>query len=131
MAQTSGSFVLCKWRKRKNSARYMRKKFKWLKVDKKEIIKEQQSVKQVQRQVAANLRATQEECDKLRNETDQIIRQTAHTRARLALMFNILKAREQGDLAQAAQLTQSLRETLSGDNSNNETTVVTSDITIM
>ncbi|KAE8692215.1 Heavy metal atpase 2 [Hibiscus syriacus] len=75
----------------------------------KEMSKEQESVKEVQRQVEANLRAFQEECDKLRDETSQIIRQSAHTRIRLALMFNILKAREQGDLAQAAQLTRSLR----------------------
>ncbi|XP_039061051.1 uncharacterized protein LOC120205206 [Hibiscus syriacus] len=95
--------------KRKNSARYLRKRFKRLKVDMKEMSKEQESVKEVQRQVEANLGAIQEECDKLRDETAQIIRQSAHTQTRLALVFNILKAREQGDLAQAAQLTRSLR----------------------
>ncbi|KAK8647738.1 hypothetical protein V6N13_121465 [Hibiscus sabdariffa] len=88
---------------------YMRKRFKKLRVDMKDMSKEQHNVKQMQSQVEARLRAVQEECDRLRDETDQIIRQSADTQARLALMFDILKARERGDFDKAAQLTRSLR----------------------
>ncbi|KAK9024420.1 hypothetical protein V6N11_004582 [Hibiscus sabdariffa] len=87
----------------------MRKRFKKLRVDMKEMSKEQHSGKQMQRQVEARLRTVQEECDRLRDETDQIIRQSADTQARLALMFDILKARERGDFNKAAQLTRLLR----------------------
>ena len=87
----------------------MAKRFKRVKVEMKKISKEQQNIKEGQRQIGAKLIAIDEECEQLRRETNQIIRQSANTQIRLGLMFTILKAREQGDLAKAAQLTQLLR----------------------
>ncbi|XVF78010.1 hypothetical protein PTKIN_Ptkin14bG0093700 [Pterospermum kingtungense] len=85
----------------------------------KAIKKEQQSIKEGQRQVGAKLKAVTEECEQLRNETNQIMQQSANTQIRLALMFQILKAREQGDFAKAAQLTRLLREIVGRDNCKN------------
>ncbi|XWS10404.1 hypothetical protein CRYUN_Cryun39dG0074600 [Craigia yunnanensis] len=88
----------------------------------KKISKDQQSIKERQRLVRGKLKATEEECEQLRKETNQIIRQSANTQILLGLMFSILKAREQGDLAKAAQLTRLLREIAGRDNCKNEAT---------
>ncbi|XWS27580.1 hypothetical protein CRYUN_Cryun26dG0128500 [Craigia yunnanensis] len=101
--------------KRKNSAKYMRKGFKRLKVEMEEIREEQQSIKEGYRQVREKFKAIEEGCEQLRKETNQINRQSANSQIRLALMFAILKAREQGDFTRAAQLTQLLRDIVARD----------------
>ncbi|XVE74305.1 hypothetical protein DITRI_Ditri12bG0006300 [Diplodiscus trichospermus] len=45
-----------------------------------------------------------------------LIQQSALTQLRLALMLNIVKARDEGDFAKAAQITQLLREIVARDN---------------
>ncbi|XP_021298821.1 uncharacterized protein LOC110427593 isoform X1 [Herrania umbratica] len=100
----------------KTSAKYMKRRFKKLKEEIKEISRQQQSIREGQRQVAAKFKAIEEECEQLRQETNRIIRQSANTQIRLSLMFNILKAREQGDFSKAANLTQLLREIVTRDN---------------
>ncbi|XP_021298822.1 uncharacterized protein LOC110427593 isoform X2 [Herrania umbratica] len=100
----------------KTSAKYMKRRFKKLKEEMKEISRQQQSIREGQRQVAAKFKAIEEECEQLRQETNRIIRQSANTQIRLSLMFNILKAREQGDFSKAANLTQLLREIVTRDN---------------
>ncbi|KAK8479271.1 hypothetical protein V6N11_064498 [Hibiscus sabdariffa] len=94
----------------------MRKRLGRLKVEMEDISREQQSIKEGQSQVRAKFNAIEEEYEQLRNETNQIIQQTANTQIRLGLMFSILKAREQGDLGKAAQLTALLREMVARDN---------------
>ncbi|OMO63606.1 hypothetical protein COLO4_32294 [Corchorus olitorius] len=81
----------------------------------KNISKDQQSIKEGQIQVREKFKAIEEECEQLRAETSKIIRQSANTQIRLSLMFNILKAREQGDFAKAAHLTQLLRQIVAGE----------------
>ncbi|WRX28205.1 hypothetical protein QQP08_020692 [Theobroma cacao] len=108
-------------RKGKSSAKYMRRRFKKLKEEMKEICREQQSIREGQRQVAAKFKAIEEECEQLRKETHQIIRQSAKTQIRLILMLNILKAREQGDFSKATNLTQLLREIIARDNVSQST----------
>ncbi|EOY20397.1 Uncharacterized protein TCM_046287 [Theobroma cacao] len=105
----------------KSSEKYMRRRFKKLKEQMKEISKEQQSIREGQRQVAVKFKAIEEECEQLRKETHQIIRQSANTQIRLSLMFNILMAREQGDFSKAANLTQLLREIIARDNVSQST----------
>ncbi|XWS27593.1 hypothetical protein CRYUN_Cryun26dG0129800 [Craigia yunnanensis] len=94
----------------------MRKRFKRLKVEMKKISKEQQSIKEGQKQVRETFKAIEEGCEQLQQETNQIIRQSANTQIRLGLMFNIQKAREQGEFARAAQFTRLLREIVARDN---------------
>ncbi|XVE53430.1 hypothetical protein DITRI_Ditri03aG0002500 [Diplodiscus trichospermus] len=98
----------------------MRKRLKRLKVEMEEISKQQQSVKEGKRQVHAKFKAIEDECKQLRQETKQIIQQSENNQIRLSLMFNILKAREQGDFAKAAQLTGLLREIVARDDSQND-----------
>ncbi|XVF77994.1 hypothetical protein PTKIN_Ptkin14bG0092700 [Pterospermum kingtungense] len=74
-----------------------------------EISKEQESIKEGQRQVREKFEAIEGECEQLRKQTNKIIQQSANTQIRLALMFNILRAREEGDFAKATHLTQLLR----------------------
>ncbi|KAB1669114.1 hypothetical protein ES319_1Z173000v1 [Gossypium barbadense] len=88
----------------------MRKRLNKLKTELKVVSKEQKSIKEGQRQVGAKLQAINYECEQLRRETNRIIQQIATTQIRLALMFNILKAREECDFAKAHQLTALLRE---------------------
>ncbi|KAL4385405.1 hypothetical protein GQ457_15G014790 [Hibiscus cannabinus] len=47
---------------------------------------------------------------RLKEETEMVIKQSAGTQIKLALMFNILKAREGGDFIEASKLTKFLRE---------------------
>ncbi|GKV29439.1 hypothetical protein SLA2020_010660 [Shorea laevis] len=81
-----------------------------------EISKDQQNIKEGQKQVREKLEAIEAECAQLRNETDLMIRQSAASKLNLCLMFKILKAREEGDFAKATQLAQLLRTILARQN---------------
>ncbi|GMI90060.1 hypothetical protein HRI_002675300 [Hibiscus trionum] len=74
-----------------------------------DIRREQNSIKEAQSQVRQKLTAIEMECELLQEETELMIQRSALTQLRLSLMFNILKAREEGDLAKAAQITALLR----------------------
>ncbi|MBA0854445.1 hypothetical protein Goshw_030479 [Gossypium schwendimanii] len=87
----------------------MEKRMKAMMREMKVVSKEQKSIKEGQRQVGAKLQAINFECGQLRRETNRIIQQTTTTQIRLALMFNILKARKEGDFAKVHQLTALLR----------------------
>ncbi|XP_022744667.1 uncharacterized protein LOC111295440 [Durio zibethinus] len=80
-----------------------------LKVETNEIRKEQENIKRGQMEVRGKFEAIQFECEQLRKETDLITKQSLNTQLRLALMFQILRARETNDLSKAATLTQVLR----------------------
>ncbi|KAK8647737.1 hypothetical protein V6N13_121464 [Hibiscus sabdariffa] len=96
--------------KKRQERKEMRRRVVELKGEMEEISEEQKTIKEGQRQVGEKLEAIEEECEQLRKETDAIIRQSAHTQLRLALMFQILKARQEYDFTKAAQLTLLLRE---------------------
>ncbi|XVF77982.1 hypothetical protein PTKIN_Ptkin14bG0092200 [Pterospermum kingtungense] len=88
----------------------MRVRFRRLKMEMEEISKEQESIKEGQRQVQEKFEAIEEEYEQLWKQTNEIIQQTTNAQIRLALMFNIVRAREEGDFAKATHLTQLLRE---------------------
>ncbi|XVE74295.1 hypothetical protein DITRI_Ditri12bG0006900 [Diplodiscus trichospermus] len=67
---------------------------------------EQKVIKEGQRQVQHKLKAMEAKCDELRRETALVIQQSAATQLRLALMFQILQARQNKDFAKTAQLAQ-------------------------
>ncbi|XVE53441.1 hypothetical protein DITRI_Ditri03aG0003300 [Diplodiscus trichospermus] len=83
---------------------------KILKAEMEEISEEQKEIKEGQRQVREKFEAIETECEQLRKETMLIIQQSASTQIRLALMFQILKARENHEFSKASQLTCALRE---------------------
>ncbi|KAK8519749.1 hypothetical protein V6N12_003724 [Hibiscus sabdariffa] len=82
---------------------------KKLRVEKDGINKEQNNIKEVQGQLRQKLEAIDVECEQLRQETIMVTRQSVNTQIRLALMFQILKARENHDFSQASHLTSALR----------------------
>ncbi|XP_039047941.1 uncharacterized protein LOC120188612 [Hibiscus syriacus] len=67
-------------------------------------------LREEQRETRVKFGEMERQCDRLKEETEMMIRQTARTQMKIALMFNILKAREGGDLIEAAELTMFLRE---------------------
>ncbi|XP_022751621.1 uncharacterized protein LOC111300250 [Durio zibethinus] len=95
--------------KRKNAKKSMTTRFTRLKTEMELISKEQESIKEGQRQVREKFEAIEKECEQLRKETNQITQQSAITQIRLALIFGILKAREEGNFSKASHLAQLLR----------------------
>ncbi|MBA0819296.1 hypothetical protein Gohar_028462 [Gossypium harknessii] len=58
------------------------------------------------------------QCHELKQEVQMIAKQSAMTRIKLGVMLGILKAREGGDLVQAANLTRFLREVVAMEKAN-------------
>ncbi|KAE8731471.1 putative Phosphatidylinositol glycan [Hibiscus syriacus] len=81
-----------------------------IKSDIEERSEEQEEIKEKQTELREKFEAIDLECAQLQNETRLIIQQSARTQIRLALMFQILKARENQELDKAALLTNALRE---------------------
>ncbi|XWS40458.1 hypothetical protein CRYUN_Cryun18bG0142100 [Craigia yunnanensis] len=73
----------------------MQERFKRLKTKMEEMNKEQKNIQEGQRQIGEKFEAIEYECEKLKNETKMMIQQSGRTRVKLALMFRILKAREE------------------------------------
>ncbi|XVF58852.1 hypothetical protein PTKIN_Ptkin07bG0099200 [Pterospermum kingtungense] len=92
--------------------RNMQDKFKRLKAEMKEIGEDQKNIREGQEQVRAKFETIVSECEVLKKETRIIIHKTARTQIKLALMFRILKASQQGDTAIAANLTGILRNVI-------------------
>ncbi|XP_039055322.1 uncharacterized protein LOC120197991 isoform X2 [Hibiscus syriacus] len=88
---------------------------KWIKSDIEEISEEQKEIKEKQTQLREKFEAIDLECQQLQKETKLIIQQSARTQIRLALMFQILKARENLEFDKAALLTNALREVIAGE----------------
>ncbi|XVE74319.1 hypothetical protein DITRI_Ditri12bG0007500 [Diplodiscus trichospermus] len=87
----------------------MNSRMKRLRVEMEEMSEEQKKIKEGQRQVREKFDAIELECEQLRKETILITQQSVSTQFRLALMFQILKARENHDFSKASQLTSALR----------------------
>ncbi|KAK8713321.1 hypothetical protein V6N13_148542 [Hibiscus sabdariffa] len=113
------------WRKRRGNQKKVAKIMR-LKAEMKEISEEQRSIKEQQRQVKEKFQAVESECKKLGQEAILVMQQCGCTKLRLALMFQILKARENNDFAKAAHLTHALRELMAQQNYN-QASVGTSD----
>ncbi|KAK8542537.1 hypothetical protein V6N13_136890 [Hibiscus sabdariffa] len=99
--------------RRKNCINMQNKhKKKATKVKLRRLIMEQSNIRlrEGHSQVREKLKAVETECEALREESKLMIQQSVGTQIRLALMLNILKAREEGDLAKAARFTDLLRE---------------------
>ncbi|XP_039030144.1 uncharacterized protein LOC120164506 isoform X2 [Hibiscus syriacus] len=95
---------------RRGKSKTLRRRMKRLRSDMEEISEEQGKIKEGQRQVRVKFEAVEMECEQLRRETNMVMQQSMSTQLRLAFMFQILKARENQDFNQAAQLTAALRE---------------------
>ncbi|XVE74314.1 hypothetical protein DITRI_Ditri12bG0007000 [Diplodiscus trichospermus] len=89
---------------------------KRLRVEMEEISEEQKKIKDGQRQIREKFEAIELECEQLRKETILVTKQSVSTQIRLALMFQILKARENHDFSKASQLTCALRELIPREN---------------
>ncbi|XWS62355.1 hypothetical protein CRYUN_Cryun06bG0003700 [Craigia yunnanensis] len=95
---------------KKNGMKHvMQERFKMLKTEMEEIGEEQKNIREGQRQVREKFEAIESECEQLKTETKMMIQQSAITQFKIALMFRILKAREECDFATAANLTLLLR----------------------
>ncbi|KAK8651671.1 hypothetical protein V6N13_141259 [Hibiscus sabdariffa] len=103
-------------RHRRGRSKNLRQSMKRLRSEMEEISKEQGKIKEGQRQVRKKFEAVEMECEELRKETNIIMQQSMSTQIRLAFMFQILKARENQDFNQAAQLTSALRELIAREN---------------
>lgn len=62
-----------------------------------------------QKKIRAKFVEFQRQCDGMKQETEMMIKRTARTQLKLALMFSILKARQGGDSVKAAEFTRLLR----------------------
>ncbi|XVE83403.1 hypothetical protein DITRI_Ditri16bG0086200 [Diplodiscus trichospermus] len=103
-------FKLLKNEKKKSGIKNMQGKFKRLKVEMEGISEEQKNIRKGQREVREKFEAIESECEQLKREIRIIIQQSARTRIKLAIMFQIIKASQQADLATVAKLTRLLRE---------------------
>ncbi|GLT52396.1 hypothetical protein SLA2020_257430 [Shorea laevis] len=80
-----------------------------LKAEMEGISQEQKRVKEGQEEVREKLIKLGAECDQLRKETEFIFKQRAETQLRLNLIFEILKAKKDGNLSKVTNLTMNLR----------------------
>ncbi|KAK8369317.1 hypothetical protein V6Z12_A01G104300 [Gossypium hirsutum] len=101
----------CYQQKRKKQER-LSSRMKRIRSDMKEISEEQKEIKERQRKERENFEAIELECEELRNQIILIAQQTASTQIRLALMLQILKARENLEFDKAVMLTNALREVI-------------------
>ncbi|GKV16071.1 hypothetical protein SLEP1_g26775 [Rubroshorea leprosula] len=85
-------------------------RMKQLKAEMEEISKEQESIRHGQKEVREKFEAIETECQQLRRDTQIMAQQSASTKLRLVIMFQILRARENNDFATATDLTRILRE---------------------
>ncbi|XVF77959.1 hypothetical protein PTKIN_Ptkin14bG0089500 [Pterospermum kingtungense] len=97
------------YQRRRKLMKKFKCRMKGLTAEIKEVRLQQKGIKEGQRQVDDKIEAIEAECEQLRRETALIIQQSATIQLRLALMFQILQARENNDFTKAAQLAQNLR----------------------
>ncbi|XVF00490.1 hypothetical protein REPUB_Repub04eG0005400 [Reevesia pubescens] len=88
----------------------MQERLKRLKTEMEDINEEQMNIREEQRHVREKFEEVESECQKLKGETKMMIQMCATTQLKLAIMFRILKAKEDCDFATAASLTELLRQ---------------------
>ncbi|GLT52401.1 hypothetical protein SLA2020_257480 [Shorea laevis] len=81
-----------------------------LQAEMREISEDQKSIREGRKQIRKKFESLESECQKLHQETKLITQQSAISRDRLTLMFQILKARQNNDFPTATALTQALRD---------------------
>ena len=94
---------------KKVSPKNFKIRIKRLRKEIEEISDEQKRIGEGQKQVREKFQIIESECEQLQKETRILIQQSASTKIRIALMFQILKARENKDFIKASQLTHVLR----------------------
>ncbi|GKV36094.1 hypothetical protein SLEP1_g44262 [Rubroshorea leprosula] len=99
-----------KQQKRKGIMKKLKPRIRKLKEQMEEIGNQQKCIKEEQRKVTQKFKMIESQCHHLKKETQLISQQSAATRFQLALLFQILKAREDNDFNKANDLTRSLRE---------------------
>ncbi|KAK9015950.1 hypothetical protein V6N11_007037 [Hibiscus sabdariffa] len=73
----------------------VRVQFKRVKANKMGKMKENgECLREEQREIRGKLGEMERQCERVKEETEMMVKQTARTQIKLALMFNILKARE-------------------------------------
>ncbi|XVF58851.1 hypothetical protein PTKIN_Ptkin07bG0099100 [Pterospermum kingtungense] len=87
----------------------MQEKIRRLGVEMQGLEEEQKNIREGQRQVREKFEAIETEYEDLMKETRIIIQKTTRNQIKLALMFRILKASQEGDVATASNLTSLLR----------------------
>ncbi|KAA3459516.1 Vacuolar sorting-associated protein 18 [Gossypium australe] len=87
----------------------VRTKAKRLKTEMGKVREDQLCLIEEQSKLMTRFREIERQCNELKQEAQMMAKQSALTRLKLELMLGILKAREGGDLVQAANLTRFLR----------------------
>ncbi|GKV36095.1 hypothetical protein SLEP1_g44263 [Rubroshorea leprosula] len=103
----------CSQQLRHQNAKEMKKiksSMRKLQAEMREISEDQKSIREGQKQIRKKFESIESECQKLHEETKLITQQSAISRDRLTLMFQILKARQNNDFPTATALTQALRD---------------------
>ncbi|KAL9366289.1 hypothetical protein Peur_037488 [Populus x canadensis] len=99
-----------KHRKQYWKNRERRETMERLKTDMIEIGEGQKRIREGQREIRQKFEEIGSECRRLKEETINIAKQSDYNQVRINLMFSILKAREDNNLAHADHLTGLLRE---------------------
>ncbi|MBA0783427.1 hypothetical protein Gotri_001142, partial [Gossypium trilobum] len=73
-----------------------------------QIKEDQRCIRDEQRKIRGRLEDVRRQCDEVRLESEAIVKQSAFNRIRLVVMFQIIKAREDGDFDKVALLCRSL-----------------------
>ncbi|KAJ6341510.1 hypothetical protein OIU78_009636 [Salix suchowensis] len=102
--------------KRKNSERKLSRSIEKIRADMVEISEGQKRIRQGQMEVREKFEEISVEAAKLKEETNQICKQSAANQLKLDLMFQIVKARAEKDSAKDAFLTQKLRDLMAKQN---------------
>ncbi|KAK5772258.1 hypothetical protein PVK06_048538 [Gossypium arboreum] len=88
----------------KQKTKSLNAKFHGLKQDMGQIKEDQRCIRDEQRKIRERLEDVRRQCDEVRLESEAIAKQSAFNRIRLVVMFQIIKAREDGDFDKAALL---------------------------
>ncbi|KAG4193169.1 hypothetical protein ERO13_A07G203400v2 [Gossypium hirsutum] len=96
----------------------VRTKAKRLKTEMGKVREDQLCLIEEQSKLVTRFREIERQCNELKQEAQMMAKQSAMTRLKLELMLGILKAREGGDLVQAANLTRFLREIVAMEKAN-------------
>ncbi|GAV69240.1 hypothetical protein CFOL_v3_12741 [Cephalotus follicularis] len=102
--------------RKRTRIRKVKESIERLKTEMGEIRKVQNCIRNRQLETKGNIQEIESECSKLRNESKFIHEMSKDTQLRLNLMFKILRAREDNDLAKANDFTRSLRELIAKQN---------------
>ncbi|KAE8679210.1 Detected protein of unknown function [Hibiscus syriacus] len=73
-----------------------------IKADMGKIREDQKCIREEQRDIGEKFGDVRRQCHDLRLETQMIVKQSTFNRIRLSIMFNILRARQDGDFDKAA-----------------------------